>query len=58
MSKRKEGKRLPCTACKKSLVKRDQFYRNGNYFCNNDCFKKFQVAEAERKAKEAEQAAV
>lgn len=54
MSKRKEQKRKPCAACKKSLTKRDWHYRDNGYFCNNTCFGKFVEAEAQKK----EQAAV
>jgi predicted nucleic acid-binding Zn-ribbon protein len=40
-----------CPACKKPLKKARRFYRNGAYYCNNNCFKKIQ---AEAKAKSAE----
>ena len=40
-----------CPACKKPLKKARRFYRNGAYYCNNNCFKKVQ---AEIKAKSAE----
>jgi uncharacterized Zn finger protein (UPF0148 family) len=43
-----------CPACKKPLKKARRFYRNGAYYCNNNCFKKVQ---AEAKAKIAEAAA-
>ena len=42
-----------CPACKKPLKKARRFYRNGAYYCNNNCFKKVQ---AETKAKSAEAA--
>ena len=42
-----------CPACKKPLKKARRFYRNGAYYCNNNCFKKVQ---AEAKAKSAEAA--
>ena len=29
-----------CPACKKPLKKARRFYRNGGYYCNNNCFKK------------------
>jgi len=32
-----------CPACKKPLKKARRFYRNGAYYCNNNCFKKFQA---------------
>ena len=33
-----------CPACKKPLKKARRFYRNGAYYCNNNCFKKVQAA--------------
>ena len=48
-----------CPACKKPLKKARKFYRNGAYYCNNNCFKKVQaiakVAAAEAAEKSAEQ---
>jgi len=32
-----------CPACKKPLKKARKFYRNGSYYCNNNCFKKVQA---------------
>ena len=29
-----------CPACKKPLKKARRFYRNGGYYCNNNCYKK------------------
>ena len=43
-----------CPACKKPLKKARRFYRNGAYYCNNNCFKK---ADATAKAAKAEAAA-
>ena len=43
-----------CPACKKPLRKSRRFYRNGGYFCNNNCFKKFQATANEGAAKAAE----
>jgi hypothetical protein len=43
-----------CPACKKPLKKARRFYRNGSYYCNNNCFKK---ADATAKAKAAEEKA-
>jgi uncharacterized Zn finger protein (UPF0148 family) len=40
-----------CPACKKPLRKARRFYRNGGYFCNNNCFKKVQATAQEAKAK-------
>ncbi len=45
-----------CPACKKPLKKARRFYRNGAYYCNNNCFKKVQ-AEAQADAAEATKAA-
>ena len=42
-----------CPACKKPLKKARRFYRNGAYYCNNNCFKKVQ-AEAQAKTVEAD----
>ena len=44
-----------CPACKKPLKKARRFYRNGAYYCNNNCFKKVQ-AEAKAEAAEADAA--
>jgi len=41
-----------CPACKKPLKKARKFYRNGAYYCNNNCFKKVQ-ATAKAAAKDA-----
>ena len=43
-----------CPACKKPLRKSRRFYRNGAYYCNNNCFKK---VDAEAKAKKAAEVA-
>ena len=46
-----------CPACKKPLKKARRFYRQGAYYCNNNCFKKVQAtaeaAAAEKAAAEA-----
>ena len=45
-----------CPACKKPLKKARRFYRNGAYYCNNNCFKKVQAtvkADAAEAAAEA-----
>ena len=47
-----------CPACKKPLKKARRFYRNGAYYCNNNCFKKVQAetkAEVETKAEAAQE---
>ena len=36
-----------CPACKKPLKKARRFYRNGSYYCNNNCFKKAKAAAKE-----------
>jgi uncharacterized Zn finger protein (UPF0148 family) len=49
-----------CPACKKPLKKARRFYRNGAYYCNNNCFKKVQAtakADAAEAAAEAAAAA-
>ena len=28
-----------CTSCNKPLKKARRYYRNGKYYCNNNCFK-------------------
>ncbi len=33
-----------CPVCKKPLRKARRYYRNGAYYCNNNCFKKAQAA--------------
>jgi hypothetical protein len=51
-----------CPACKKPLKKARRFYRNGSYYCNNNCFKKVQAtaktaaAEAAEKSEDKPQA--
>ena len=46
-----------CPACKKPLKKARRFYRNGAYYCNNNCFKKVQATNKEAKAEAAAKAA-
>ena len=46
-----------CPACKKPLKKARRFYRNGAYYCNNNCFKKVQATAATAKAEAAAEAA-
>jgi hypothetical protein len=47
-----------CPACKKPLKKARRFYRNGAYYCNNNCFKKIQAtAKTEAAEKAAQKAA-
>lgn len=41
-----------CPACKKVLKKARKYYKNGRYFCTNNCYKKF-VADALAAKKEA-----
>ena len=44
-----------CPACKKPLRRARRFYRNGAYYCNNNCFKKVQAtAKAAKEAAAAE----
>jgi uncharacterized Zn finger protein (UPF0148 family) len=46
-----------CPACKKPLKKARKFYRNGAYYCNNNCFKKVQATAKQAKADAAAEAA-
>jgi len=46
-----------CPACKKPLKKARRFYRNGAYYCNNNCFKKVQATARAAAAEEAQAAA-
>ena len=46
-----------CPACKKPLKKARRFYRNGAYYCNNNCFKKVQATAAQAAADAAAAAA-
>jgi len=46
-----------CPACKKPLKKARKFYRNGAYYCNNNCFKKVQATAKTAAAEAAAQAA-
>jgi hypothetical protein len=45
-----------CPACKKPLKKARRFYRNGGYYCNNNCFKVVQAKAAAAKAEAAAEA--
>jgi hypothetical protein len=46
-----------CPACKKPLKKARRFYRNGAYYCNNNCYKKVQATAKEAAAEAAAAAA-
>ena len=46
-----------CPACKKPLKKARRFYRNGAYYCNNNCFKKVQATAKANAADAAAEAA-
>ncbi len=37
-----------CAGCKKPLKKARKYYRNGKYFCNNNCFQKAQESKAQK----------
>ena len=39
-----------CPACKKPLKRARRFYRNGAYYCNNNCFKTVQSKAADAAA--------
>ncbi len=45
-----------CPACKKPLKKARRFYRNGAYYCNNNCFKKAEASAAAKKAEASAEA--
>jgi hypothetical protein len=45
-----------CAGCAKNLKKKLWHYRNGNYFCNNACFKKKLEDDAKKAAAAAEKA--
>ena len=45
-----------CPSCKKPMKKARRFYRNGSYYCNNNCFKKAQATAKEAKATSEETA--
>ncbi len=50
MPKQTESKKpTDCKACGKALRKKLWHYRNGDYFCNDGCFKK-KLAEDKKKA--------
>ncbi|MDP8265046.1 MAG: hypothetical protein P9M12_06175 [Candidatus Aceula lacicola] len=40
MAKEKEEQVTNCPACKKHLLKAKKYYRNGQYFCNKNCWVK------------------
>ena len=46
-----------CPSCNKPLKKARRFYRNGRYYCNNNCFKAAEVKRLEEKAKKDAEAA-
>ena len=35
-----------CPACKKPLKRARRYYRNGAYYCNNNCYKKASATKA------------
>jgi len=43
-----EGLIKNCPACKKVLKKARRYYRNGNYYCNKNCYKKATEKAAEK----------
>ncbi len=43
-----------CPSCKKPLKRSRRFYRNGSYYCNNNCFKKANAAAKAAKASSEE----
>lgn len=53
MAKQTEEKEIgkSCGECKKALKRSKRYYREGDYFCNKNCYKK----RIEKIAKEAEE---
>ena len=51
MAKVTEEKVTNCPACKKHLEKAKKYYRNGQYFCNKNCWEKMKK-EAKEKSQE------
>ncbi|HPN88715.1 MAG TPA: hypothetical protein PLH56_05205 [Candidatus Omnitrophota bacterium] len=54
MAEQKEEKEIGknCAGCKKPLKRARRYYRNGDYFCNLNCFKKKQEKGAEGSAED------
>lgn len=46
-----------CPSCNKPLKRARRFYRNGKYYCNNNCFRTADLKVKEEKAKQAAAAA-
>ena len=46
-----------CGACKKALSRAKRYYRNGDYYCNKNCYKKKMDTLAKKAAEEAAEAA-
>ena len=43
-----------CPSCKKVLKRKKRYYRNGAYYCNNNCFKKANAEKVKEKAEKAQ----
>ena len=43
-----------CPSCKKPLKRSRRYYRNGKYYCNNNCFHKATATAKEEKAEQGE----
>ncbi|VAW12667.1 hypothetical protein MNBD_BACTEROID05-842 [hydrothermal vent metagenome] len=51
MAEEKEDNSKNCASCKKALYRVKRYYRNGAYYCNQNCYKKkLEEASAEAKA--------
>ena len=55
--KKKKSRPTNCLQSNKRIRRKDWYYRDGKYFANKQCFRLWQVAEADKKAKEVAAAA-
>ncbi|MBF0511318.1 MAG: hypothetical protein HQL13_03220 [Candidatus Omnitrophica bacterium] len=46
-----------CPTCKKPMKRARRYYRNGAYYCNNNCFKKAQATAKENAGTQSEEKA-
>ncbi len=51
--KKKKSRPTNCLQSNKRIRRKDWYYRDGKYFANKQCFRLWQTAEADKKAKEA-----
>ncbi len=47
-----EEVRKNCPACKKALKRAKKYYRNGDYYCNKNCWAKAQSQQGQEAGKE------